>query len=578
VGIRIKLRRDISGNWATNNPTLESGEPGYETDTGKIKIGDGATAWNALSYISDSLKLNITDIDDVPVNNETSAPISSNWAYDHNASTSTHGLSGKLSIADIDDTPVDGVVNAPISSNWAYDHVAAADPHTGYLKEADIDDTPVDGEVSAPISSNWAYDHVAASDPHTGYVKESAVDDTPVDGATADPISSNWAYDHNANVTTKHLPSQPGTVVANYFLKTSGSTAAWAGIITGDNPIINGNFTVDQEGLGVSPGQTVTTQGKYFCDMWMAVPTNYAPHQASGYTATVETGEDIYYGKLVANSLGSLSETGDTYTSGFLYYIEYWNIIQFRDNYFVISFDFKSSTSGTFSFVLRNGDGSYSYVSDFTYTTAGTWQTITKSIYITSALIVNGTNGRGLHVLIGFVANPTGAYAASSYLDTWRPGNYLSSNAATEWQVNAAGVEYIAVRQAYSGLNTIPAQYPLRHITIEQTLCQRYATRVFSNYSCVGSGHCNTATNGRVLVPIPVQMRSTPSVALSSSAGNWRVVSNGSAFTPSAIAGVAYNPLNGVVLNVTISGAAGSHPCILISNTSSEYINFTARM
>ncbi len=35
----------------------------------------------------------------------------------------------KLAIADIDDAPVDGVVNAPISSNWAYDHAASATAH-----------------------------------------------------------------------------------------------------------------------------------------------------------------------------------------------------------------------------------------------------------------------------------------------------------------------------------------------------------------------------------------------------------------------------------------------------------------
>jgi hypothetical protein len=41
-----------------------------------------------------------------------------------------------LAISDIDDIPVDAETSAPISSNWAYDHVAAADPHPGYLLES----------------------------------------------------------------------------------------------------------------------------------------------------------------------------------------------------------------------------------------------------------------------------------------------------------------------------------------------------------------------------------------------------------------------------------------------------------
>lgn len=35
----------------------------------------------------------------------------------------------KLAIADIDDAPVNGVTTAPISSNWAYDHAANATTH-----------------------------------------------------------------------------------------------------------------------------------------------------------------------------------------------------------------------------------------------------------------------------------------------------------------------------------------------------------------------------------------------------------------------------------------------------------------
>jgi hypothetical protein len=47
---RIKLRRDTAANWTSSNPILAAGEPGLESDTGKIKYGDGATAWTALDY------------------------------------------------------------------------------------------------------------------------------------------------------------------------------------------------------------------------------------------------------------------------------------------------------------------------------------------------------------------------------------------------------------------------------------------------------------------------------------------------------------------------------------------------
>ncbi len=49
---QIKLRRDTSANFNTANPVLGSGEPAYETDTKKLKIGDGTTAYNSLAYFA----------------------------------------------------------------------------------------------------------------------------------------------------------------------------------------------------------------------------------------------------------------------------------------------------------------------------------------------------------------------------------------------------------------------------------------------------------------------------------------------------------------------------------------------
>ena len=46
----VNGQRDAAATWAAGNPTLDAGQVGIETDTGKYKIGDGATAWNTLAY------------------------------------------------------------------------------------------------------------------------------------------------------------------------------------------------------------------------------------------------------------------------------------------------------------------------------------------------------------------------------------------------------------------------------------------------------------------------------------------------------------------------------------------------
>lgn len=48
----IQARRDTAANWTSVNPVLASGEAGYETDTGKMKYGNGSSTWTSLAYFS----------------------------------------------------------------------------------------------------------------------------------------------------------------------------------------------------------------------------------------------------------------------------------------------------------------------------------------------------------------------------------------------------------------------------------------------------------------------------------------------------------------------------------------------
>ncbi len=48
----LQVRRGTAAQWTSRNPLLKQGEPGYETDTGKIKFGDGVKYWNQLGYLA----------------------------------------------------------------------------------------------------------------------------------------------------------------------------------------------------------------------------------------------------------------------------------------------------------------------------------------------------------------------------------------------------------------------------------------------------------------------------------------------------------------------------------------------
>jgi len=63
MAVKIQLRRDTAANWTAANTVLALGEPGVETDTLKVKVGDGITAWTSLAY---SISYNFNDLNNKP--------------------------------------------------------------------------------------------------------------------------------------------------------------------------------------------------------------------------------------------------------------------------------------------------------------------------------------------------------------------------------------------------------------------------------------------------------------------------------------------------------------------------------
>lgn len=50
VNTLIQIRRGTAATWDSTDPTLSAGEWGYETDTGRAKVGNGTSVWSSLKY------------------------------------------------------------------------------------------------------------------------------------------------------------------------------------------------------------------------------------------------------------------------------------------------------------------------------------------------------------------------------------------------------------------------------------------------------------------------------------------------------------------------------------------------
>ena len=66
----FQFKRGTAQRWIEVNPILKQGEPGFEYDTNKLKIGDGLTHWNNLPYITQDVNNDVISVNsykDLPV-------------------------------------------------------------------------------------------------------------------------------------------------------------------------------------------------------------------------------------------------------------------------------------------------------------------------------------------------------------------------------------------------------------------------------------------------------------------------------------------------------------------------------
>lgn len=62
----LQLKRATDIKWQELNLVLAAGEPGFEKNTNRLKIGDGITPWNELPYLGDENVINAKTHYDFP--------------------------------------------------------------------------------------------------------------------------------------------------------------------------------------------------------------------------------------------------------------------------------------------------------------------------------------------------------------------------------------------------------------------------------------------------------------------------------------------------------------------------------
>lgn len=64
----ISIKRGTTAQWAANDPILWKNEPGYDSDVGNFKVGDGIRKWSQLPWVVGAGDTNrLLSIEDVTV-------------------------------------------------------------------------------------------------------------------------------------------------------------------------------------------------------------------------------------------------------------------------------------------------------------------------------------------------------------------------------------------------------------------------------------------------------------------------------------------------------------------------------
>ena len=116
----IQIRRGKTASWLKNKTKLAAGQPGYDKDKHKIKIGDGEKSWAELPYASGLSSEEILNAEDAAYNRYKLDP-QDITLFTYGTENPGKNTVGKVYLQYYDSDPeVDYVVAAGIDSGWSY--------------------------------------------------------------------------------------------------------------------------------------------------------------------------------------------------------------------------------------------------------------------------------------------------------------------------------------------------------------------------------------------------------------------------------------------------------------------------
>jgi hypothetical protein len=363
--------------------------------------------------------------------------------------------------------------------------------------------------------------------------------------------------------------------VANSNIQT-GSVEAYMRSVNLDfglrNRIINGTMAIDQRNAGANV--SLSSSENFVTDRYI-VQTATGSGNIGAQSSTAPAG--------FVNSLRVRIGTGASPSSANLNSIFQivegtncadlkWGTADARP--VTLSFQVRSTVTGTFSGSLRNYAGNRSYPFTYTINSANTWENETITIAGDTAGSWNSNTSGGIIVFfdLGSGSNSQGTAGA------WAAGDRRAATGSTQLVATSGAEFFITGVQLEEGLQQTPFEY--RQFGTELALCQRYFYKMSggSQYIRIGTGPANETTAALITVFMQTPMRATPSSLTQTGAlGLW---AGATVFSVSATAvvGDSSSPFTAVVSSTTTGLTVGTTYQLIGNNSAAASIGLSAEL
>ena len=279
------------------------------------------------------------------------------------------------------------------------------------------------------------------------------------------------------------------------------------------NMIINGAMQVAQRGTSAT---AAGSSGVYLIDRFKGFASGGGAYTMEQST-TVPNNTFKNSAKLVVTTADSSIASSDYYS--FNYNIEGQDIVPTGygtsdAKSLSLSFQVRSSVTGTYSVTCYNDNGTRGYINTFSISSADTWTEVNLTWPGDTGGTWNKDNTRGMTIRFDLGGGSSGHGTANQ----WTTSGTFAANrtsGSVDWIANNGATFYITGVQLEVGEQATPFEH--RSFADELLRCQRYFvnypdTSSATNAVFVGRGNGSTQAVS-VMMPLPVVMRTTPTIS-----------------------------------------------------------------